>query len=148
MEEQMNILKNRLFLIAIGLIVVLALGFFGYRHFHNNSAKRSAVFMTNGQVYFGYLKSAGDKTLMLNDVYYLRTQDLQNGTNSKILLVKMGNELHGPESNMTISRDQVLFWQTLRSESKINDAIARFNQGGAATPAPTSTLTPTPSPSI
>lgn len=116
--------------IIITLIIVAAIGFFGYFWLSKVPQKRSAVFMTNGQVYFGYLTSVNATTVTLSNVYYLKISDLQNSTNKQILLVKMGNELHGPEGNMYISRSQILFWQTLRSDSKINDAIAKFSQSG------------------
>lgn len=115
-------------IIVICLIVAGAAGFLLYKYIYKAPQKRSAVFMTNGQVYFGYLNGATANTVTLSDVYYLKISDLQNSTNKQILLVKMGNELHGPESNMYIDRSQILFWQTLRPDSKINDAIAKFVQ--------------------
>lgn len=119
--------RSTAIILALLLIVVGAAGFFGYKYQINRTKQRSAIFMTNGQVYFGYLSGSNLNTVTLSDVYYLKVSDLQNSTNQKILLVKMGNELHGPENTMYIDRNQILFWQTLRSDSKINAAIVKFN---------------------
>lgn len=121
---------KKIFLVLIIIILLGGVGgFFAYRHLQKPTS-RSAVFMTNGQVYFGYIKSTDSENVKLQDVYYLKTNDLQSTTsnaNKKIMLVKMGNELHGPLNSMSINRDQVLYWQTLSDNSKINDAIKRFN---------------------
>lgn len=124
-------MKKSLLILIIVIIFALigTIGFFGYKYLNKKNAARSAVFMTNGQVYFGYLSGSNLNTLTLNDVYYLKLSDLQTNSSKQILLVKMGNELHGPQNTMYISRSQVLFWQMLRSDSKINDAIAKFNSG-------------------
>lgn len=100
-----------------------------------------AVFLTNGQVYFGKLSMQG-KWYSLKDIYYLQvTQDLQpasgdakanpvptptpTGQNpsQQVGLVKLGSELHGPEDNMFISPDQVLFWENLKNDSKVVQKI-------------------------
>jgi len=94
----------------------------------------NAVFLTNGQVYFG--KLAGLKTTFptLTDVYYLRvTQALQPAPNQQtqpnINLVKLGNELHKPTDEMKINRDHILFVETLESDSAVIGAIQEFKAG-------------------
>jgi hypothetical protein len=37
--------------------------------------------------------------------------------------VKVGDEVYGPEGNMNIRADQVLFWQDLKADSKVAKAI-------------------------
>lgn len=39
------------------------------------------------------------------------------------ILVKLGDELHGPKDEMRINRDQVLLWENLKGDSKVTDAI-------------------------
>lgn len=91
-----------------------------------------AVFLTNGQVYFGHLENATAKNLVLKDIYYLQStpQNPQQGTEqnqqtsqSNLTLVKLGQELHGPEDKMVIKSDQVLFWENLKDNSKVVTAI-------------------------
>lgn len=103
-----------------------------------------AVFLTNGQVYFGKLSTDKD-WINLTDIYYLQvTQNLQQAATSdqgknatpatdtpasnqpNIQLVKLGSELHGPEDAMHIEKDKVLFWENLKSDSKVISAIAQY----------------------
>lgn len=91
-----------------------------------------AVFLTNGQVYFGKIKSITDDNLTLNDIYYLQVQqsvqpDAQKKADAtdqqQLSLAKLGSELHGPEDTMYLSRDQILFWENLKEDSKVVQAI-------------------------
>jgi hypothetical protein len=43
--------------------------------------------------------------------------------NSEINLIKLGVEIHGPEDIMYISQNQVLFWENLKSDSRIVNII-------------------------
>jgi len=98
--------------------------------------KYQAVFLTNGQVYFGKLAGASGETMQLTDVYYLQVQqdvqgesgdqaqtDANKDDQSQVSLAKLGNELHGPEDAMQINRDQVLFWENLTDDGKVVSAI-------------------------
>lgn len=97
--------------------------------------KYQAVFLTNGQVYFGKLGNTGGEYMQLSDVYYLQVDQNVQGTGegeqaeeatdekSNVSLAKLGGELHGPEDAMQINRDQVLFWENLTDNSKVVSAI-------------------------
>ncbi|MEI7818852.1 MAG: hypothetical protein WCI47_01915 [bacterium] len=94
------------------------------------SGQYQAVFMTNGQVYFGKIKSLTKDSVSLSDIYYLQVQQqVQPDEKSKtkedqqLSLAKLGGELHGPEDNMYINRDQMLFWENLKDDSKVVQAI-------------------------
>ncbi|MFH1536384.1 MAG: hypothetical protein ABID45_00185 [Patescibacteria group bacterium] len=91
-----------------------------------------AVFLSNGQVYFGQLGAMGRGVYKLRNVYYLQvTQGLQQqeGEEKKeeaetnFSLVKLGDELHQPTSNMYINKDQILFWENLEADSPIIETI-------------------------
>lgn len=88
-----------------------------------------AVFLTNGQVYFGKLKGTSGSYLTLKDVYYIQSNPQQAGgaasasPNPQLSLVQLGNEIHGPESQMQISSNQVIFWENLKGDSKVVEAI-------------------------
>jgi hypothetical protein len=105
-----------------------------------------AVFLTNGQVYFGKMTDNGN-WIQLTDIYYLQvTQPLQQTANadqsktatpssttgsaatpqSNIQLVKLGSELHGPQDSMYIERDKILFWENMKDDSKVVAAIHQF----------------------
>jgi hypothetical protein len=108
-----------------------------------DQGKYQAVFLSNGQVYFGKIANHEGNYVELDDIYYLQVKPvLQQGDNSnsndnknpqeqktEISLVKLGNELHGPLDRMMINRDQVVFIEDLKDDSKVTDAIHRYQQG-------------------
>ncbi|MCX6785830.1 MAG: hypothetical protein NTZ18_03205 [Candidatus Komeilibacteria bacterium] len=128
------------------VIVVILIGLFLVSKYTNwnilNVNKESAgatgwqaVFLTNGQVYFGQVTKENDKIIVLADIYYLQVaqspQPAPEGqaaaqANSNLSLVKLGNELHGPKDAMKINMSQVLFTEELKSDSKVVDAIVRY----------------------
>ena len=107
-----------------------------------NSAVWQAVFLANGQVYFGHLKERTAKYPLLTDIYYLQVnqQNLQSGdqnansntntdaTQPQISLIKLGEELHGPKDEMYIAKDQILFWEDLKDDSKVVQAIKDYKK--------------------
>jgi uncharacterized protein YpmB len=128
--------KKVIAITVIVLVFLIICGGFGWWFWSKSkasSAERQAVFLTNGQVYFGYVDNPEAQIVHVRDIYYLKTQDLTNpGTDTngqkKIALVKMGSELHGPTDEVYINRDQILFIETMKGDSKVNDAIAKYNQ--------------------
>jgi hypothetical protein len=104
-----------------------------------------AVFLTNGQVYFGKLAGVKGPFIELKDIYYLRVnQQIQpeeevagtrasstNASDQNIVLVKLGSELHKPTPEMMISREQVLFWENLEKDSPVVKAIQDEKSGGS-----------------
>jgi hypothetical protein len=120
----------------IFLIIILATLFYflaGWIWLAWTTEGYQAVFLDNGQVYFGKLSHSG-RWLKLSDIFYLQTQSLQqnsgtgdSGADSDVQLIKLGSELHGPEDIMYIKRDHVLFWENLEDDSKVVDAINKYN---------------------
>jgi len=100
---------------------------------HVKSGQYQAVFLTNGQVYFGHLHNANTQSPNLTNVYYLQSNPAnpQNTTTktttttaqAQLSLVKLGNELHGPEDQMNIKANQILFWENLKNDGKVVQAI-------------------------
>lgn len=95
-----------------------------------DGGKWQAVFLTNGQVYFGHLREANKGYAILKDIYYLRvTQQLQppeEEPQQQINLVKLGDELHGPENKMYIPKNQIIFWENMRNDSPVSQAIRQM----------------------
>lgn len=92
---------------------------------------RQAVFLTNGQVYFGVVQSKDNNEVVLSDIYYLQSDRAVNSATNlesqqDIKLIKLGNELHGPEDRMEINRQHVLFIEDLKADSKVTKAIQDF----------------------
>ncbi|TSC92842.1 MAG: hypothetical protein CEN89_424 [Candidatus Berkelbacteria bacterium Licking1014_7] len=138
-------IKGKNLLVLIVLIVIIILGYI-YRDdiFKTKTASNtatssktySAVFLSNGQVYFGVLKNATTQYLELVDIYYLQTanqnvqpKDKEENKETKLELVKLGKELHGPKDKMMINRDQVLFYEELKDDSQVVQIIQKDKQG-------------------
>lgn len=92
-----------------------------------------AVFLTNGQVYFGKVKDVTSQYVNLQDIYYLNTEqqqakegDKNQQTSTNFALIKLGCELHGPTDQMIINRDQVTFWENLKNDGKVAKAIEQW----------------------
>ncbi len=133
-------------ILAIIVVVLVVVGFlfrdslFGSKgevkgDFTND--KYQAVFLTNGQVYFGKLKDVQDQYITLTGIYYLQVSSAAGTTaqassadaqqQGQLTLVQLGKELHGPEDEMKINRDQVLFYENIKEDGKVMQAI-RCNQ--------------------
>lgn len=95
--------------------------------------KYQAVFLTNGQVYFGKLKDDDGNYVKLTDIYYLQSKDQSvqpkdaaAADQSNLTLIKLGKELHAPADEMNISRQQVLFWENINEDGKVFQAIKEY----------------------
>jgi hypothetical protein len=119
----------------IVLLLIIVGGFIGLKLLSGSkmpdSDKYQAVFLDNGQVFFGKLKNIDGKYLYLEKAYYTKSQELPEdatdqqkaATENNVSLVKVGDEVYGPENNMSIRAEQVLFWQDLSEDSKVAQAI-------------------------
>lgn len=103
------------------------------------SSGYQAVFMSNGQVYFGKLSGMTASYATLNDIYYLQVTTPPTGDASQLnqqqaaaqqqlQLVKLGEELHGPVDQMKINRDQILFYEDMKEEGKVMQAIREYQK--------------------
>lgn len=132
-------IANVLMLFAL---TVLGVGVASLLYFGNPSEakyvandKYQAVFLTNGQVYFGKIRAVSPRFVDLQSIYYLSSQQAQPDTskdsaanNNKFSLVKLGCELHGPYDQMIINRDQVTFWENLKDDGQVAKAISSWVQ--------------------
>ena len=84
------------------------------------------VFLSSGQVYFGAITKEDGDRLVLNNIFYLQAQ--KTGTQSDAQLLKLGNELHGPEDYMEVNRSQILFIEKLKEDGKVAKAIREYKK--------------------
>lgn len=100
-----------------------------------DSGKYQAVFFTNGQVYFGKLHPLSDGYMKLTDIFYLQTKAQSDSKNPQktnqendpgVDLIKLGNEIHGPEDAMIISKEQILFFENLKDDGKVSQTIKGY----------------------
>lgn len=100
------------------------------------SEQYQAVFLTNDQVYFGNITNANNGRMVLENVYYLQVNQqiqpeqgsAQNDQQPEVSLAKLGNELHAPEDRMFISSDKVVFWENLKPDGQVAQAIRQNEQ--------------------
>ena len=99
------------------------------------SDKYQAVFFTDGQIYYGKLTVLNDRQYKLTNVFYILSQNENKTANAdgetaetqnNAQLIKMGNELHGPEDAMMINRDHVLFYENLKPDGKVTQTINQY----------------------
>ena len=81
-----------------------------------------AVFLDNGQVFFGKLEDAGSKYPLLKDVFYI--QRVEDPTTKQVnnVLTKRGSELHAPDM-MYINANHILVIESVTSGSKVAQLI-------------------------
>lgn len=139
-------------ILAVVLLVFVIGGvLFRDRLFPNKSASNTAmedqassgyqaVFLTNGQVYFGKLSGMTASYATLKDIYYLQvtTPPIQGQgsqqdqaaaqAQQQLSLVKLGQELHGPVDAMKINRDQILFYEDIKEDGRVMQAIREYQK--------------------
>jgi len=121
--------KKSIVVLTLGIIVIVAIVvFLVFTIFVSpRSGDWYAVFLTNGRSYFGHVIRQNSQTLVLKDVYYLQVQQVpaEEGKEpqSQVSLVNVSDEIHGPESELQISRGQILFIQKLRANSQVVSSI-------------------------
>jgi len=81
-----------------------------------------AVFMDSGQVFFGKMENGGSAYPLLRDVYYIGRQASPDGKEVKAILVKRGNEWHGPEY-MYINRQHIVIIEPVSPTSRVAQLI-------------------------
>ncbi len=104
-----------------------------------DESKQQAVFFTNGQAYFGKLERLHGGYYKLDTIYYLQTksdeandsanpQDAASQSDANVELIKLGSEIHGPEDSMIFHRDQILYFENLKPDGRVSEAIANFQK--------------------
>ena len=136
-------LKIKMTLIIAGIIsAVVIVGLIFWAIFAQSTHKSDdltnfngyqAVFLTNGQVYFGQVTKNSTSEVKLENIYYLKMDDSATNANlnkdqSDLQLIKLGKELHGPKDIMYINPDHILFIEDLTENSKVVQAIQSYKK--------------------
>ena len=83
-------------------------------------AQYQAVFLANGQTYFGRYYDRIGAYAKIEDVYYLQqTQGSDPSAAPDTRIVRRGRELHAPASRMLIPKSAILFVEELKDSSPI-----------------------------
>jgi hypothetical protein len=90
-----------------------------------------AVFLSNGQVYFGDLSAPGGDTYYLRHVFYLSSQaSPQSGRSAALTLIRLTSAVHSPQDLMVIPRSQILFIENLKPNGK----VAKYIRSAGSSP--------------
>jgi hypothetical protein len=126
MSENRRTLRNG----AIALVVFIAALFFtqwwdftvptlGRAHYQ-------AVFLANGQTYFGRYYDRIGAYAKIEDVYYLQqVQGSDPNAAADTRIVRRGRELHEPSARMLIPKSAILFVEDLTDSSPIAQFMER-----------------------
>jgi len=151
MESQRGGFFGKIFGLLV-IVVVVAAGISAYRLLGDRlmavgKTDYQAVFLTNGQVYFGKVRNLNSQYALLEDVYYVILQrpaaqpvapeGVEEGEVTpesapsqapSFTLRKLGGEIHAPEDRMLINRDHILMVEDLQGEGKLIQAIEQSQQ--------------------
>jgi hypothetical protein len=80
-----------------------------------------AVFLANGQTYFGRYYDRIGAYSKIEDVYYLQQTEAADATQAPATrLVRRGRELHAPSARMLVPKSAILFIEDLADSSSIS----------------------------
>lgn len=121
--------KKLLFWVAILIVAVVAFLLFWkvvvpqISGIFAASSNYQAVFLDNGQVYFGRLSKVNSNFIYLKDVFYIQS-DAQS---KNPVLVELGTtETHKPQNHLQINREKVTMVQDLMNDSPVVKAIKDY----------------------
>jgi hypothetical protein len=108
--------------IAIGvfLLAVLIVRVWDFTIPRVGAARYQAVFLQNGQTWFGHYRDRLGPYAAIDSVYYVQTKASQDpDVPATSQLIKRGNELHAPDPQVLIPKTAILFVEDLRDDSPI-----------------------------
>jgi hypothetical protein len=109
--------------VAVMFVAVLTACERGHRHQGPEiTTPYAAVLLDNGQVYYGKLTQAGSKFPELTDVYYIQSQVNQETKAVSNILVRRGNEWHGPD-RMLLNERHIILIEPVGTNSKVAELI-------------------------
>ncbi len=129
--------KNISKLVVTPIVAVIAVGFIAAwlwliphgQRIDGNSYQ--VVYISTGQAYFGKLQNTGGDYLVIQDPYVIqdvKQADSKKKATTETTLVKVEDQVYGPDNSMALRADSVLFWQNLRTDSKVTQAIKSKEQ--------------------
>jgi len=83
-------------------------------------ARYQAVFLSNGQTYFGhYVDRVGPYAKIENAFYIQQTPAANENEAATSKIVRRGSELHEPEPFVLLPKSAILFVEDLRTDSSV-----------------------------
>lgn len=142
-KQKKKVPKKKLAVLIAGLLLLAIIGLISgvlYRSTtaaNIDSSKYQALFLTNGQVYFGKLQHLNGSYMKLTDIFYLQATEAAGQSQNPqetaeqgpdVQLVKLGNEVHGPDDAMIVNKDQVLFFENLKTDGTVSKTIQGYKK--------------------
>jgi hypothetical protein len=89
------------------------------------SEQYQAVYLNTGQIYFGKLQNTSGDFLTLKQAFTTQGQSAttQQTDQNQATIIKVSQQVYGPDDSIALKSNQVLFWQNLRNDSKVVQAI-------------------------
>lgn len=116
--------------IVIAALVATVMGgvtaYFSQHVFHPKVALTTpyqAVLLSNGSAYFGKIEGLGTPYPQLTEVYYVQSRQNPETKQTMNILVKRGNELHGPD-RMILNANDIVFIEPVNPSSRVAQLIA------------------------
>ncbi len=120
LREHQTVLRNGLLSLAIFFAAFLFTQWWDFTIPALGRGEYQAVFLTNGQTYFGRYYERIGAYAKIEDVYYLQQTPAADSTQpAETRLVRRGKELHAPSSRMLVPRSAILFVEDLSDASPI-----------------------------
>jgi hypothetical protein len=122
---------NKLMVCVVAVIISVGLTACEHRHRQKGpeiTTPYAAVLLDNGQVYYGKLTNAGSKFPELTDVYYIQSSVNQETKAVSNVLVRRGNEWHGPD-RMFLNQHHIILIEPVGTTSKVAQLIEADKQG-------------------
>jgi hypothetical protein len=105
------------------LALVVAFGFVRWWDFtipRVGALHYQAVFLENGQTWFGHYRDRIGPYAAMDTVYYVQTKSSEDAdAPATSQLIKRGNELHAPDPQVLIPKTAIRFIEDLRDDSPI-----------------------------
>ncbi|MBP9771994.1 MAG: hypothetical protein KBD16_03680 [Candidatus Pacebacteria bacterium] len=113
---------GRILLFIIGIGILGGIAQFMYERL-GPSNEYQAVLLTTGDVYFAKVSDGFGHYLTLRDIYYPQVNQAEGVQSPDIQLIKFGNEIHRPQSEIKVNREHVIMIQPLSPDSPVISTI-------------------------
>lgn len=98
-----------------------------------SSSAYVAIYMENGKIYFGKMQASDSDEPRLTDVFTLNVSSSQtqgqDAAQTDFELVKLTDQFQSPTDLLVLSRNKILFWEPLKADSRVVEAIEKYKEG-------------------
>lgn len=131
-----SIKRSRMKSLGLALVSILAVGLLGLIAWYTlrpsaqplNANQYQVVYLTGGQMFFGKLQNTDGDYLYMKSPYTAQSttasaDDKTKAAEPTTTLLRVKDQLYGPDDTVAVKSSQVVFWQNLRDDSKVTQAL-------------------------